>query len=218
MKKLLLAVATFAIGFCPPCWAQTETESEYQAYLERSKERMVKKQRLIDAQHGHHFGAAYSNTLLLGIDDGGMKNGILLFYGNRLSEYWMLSAMIGADALTPAKVSYWDNQTNELTTIDRPLMSFPVMGEVKFYFGTSRFMPYLFADIGASISKYTSVIFNTGVGADINFKDSHTIFLQLGLGVTPVPTINDNLGLTDNEQTLQKGGKFAMNIRLGYYF
>ena len=210
-------VATLAIGLCSTSFAQTVTESEYQEYLERSKERMVKKQRLIDAQHGHHFGASYSTSILLGMD-GGVKNGVLLSYGNRLSEHWMLSAMIGADALTPTEISYWDNDKDQPMTIDRPMMSFPVMGEVRFYFGTSHFMPYLFTDIGAAISKYTSAIFNTGVGADINFKDSHTIFLQLGLGVTPAPGINDNFGLTGNEQTLQKQGVFAMNLRLGYYF
>ena len=218
MKKILLVVALFAIGFSTPCLAQKNDEEAYQMYLQRSKDRMIKKQKLIDAQHGHHFGFALSNTTLVGLADGGMKNGVQLFYGNRLSEHWMLGGLIGADVLTPSTVSYSENYSGKMVEVDRPMMSFPVMGEVRFYFGTSRFMPYLFTDIGASISKYTGVVFNTGLGSDINFKDSHTIFLSIGLGANPVPAIEDSMGLGVADQTLQKTSMFAINFKLGYYF
>lgn len=218
MKKLLLIVTLFAVGFSTPCLAQKIDEEAYQEYIQRSKDRMVKKQRLIDAQHGHHFGFALSSTALVGLNDGGLKNGALLFYGNRLSEHWMLGGMVGADVLTPTEVTYYESYTDKQKTIERPMMSFPVMGEVRFYFGTARFMPYLYTDIGASISKYTGVIWNTGIGSDINFKDSHTIFLSLGLGTTPVPGVPDSLGLGYTEQTLQKTQMFVINFKLGYYF
>ena len=218
MKKLLLAIALFAIGFSIPCYAQKTDEEAYQEYLQRSKDRMAKKQKLIDAQHGHHFGVTLSNATLVGLGNGGMKNGAMFFYGYRISEYWMLGGMAGADVLTPGEITYIDSSTDKNVTIDRPIISFPIMGEVRLYFGTSRFMPYLFTGIGASVSKYTGVLWNTGIGSDINFKDSHTIFLSLGIGTTPVPGVPDSMGLGYADQVLQKQNKFTINFKLGYYF
>ena len=214
MNKLLLLVVAFSIGMCSTSLAQNVTESEYQEYLERNKARMIKKQRLIDAQHGHHFGVTLSSSPMFG----SMKNGVLLFYGNRLSEHWMLQGMLGADMLTPSEVSYIDSTTDQSAMIDRPVFSFPIIAESRFYFGTSRFMPYLFMDIGASISKYTGAIFNTGLGFDINFTGSHTIFFSIGLGTTPVPKVGDSLGLGYKDQVLRKKQAFTANFRLGYYF
>lgn len=218
MKSYFFTVVLLLfVGTALPIFGQTENEAEIEAYLQRSKEQMVKKQKLIDAQHGHHFGAAFSTTSLTSLT-GGNKLGIHLFYGNRLSEHWMLGGYVGADYLTPTTVSFFSSSTNIATTIDRPALSFPVIGEVRLYFGTSRFMPYLFTDIGASISKYTGVVFNTGLGSDINFKGSHTIFLALGLGTNPAPGVSDALGLGYGDQVLEKKQMFAINFRLGYYF
>lgn len=217
MKKLLVAIALFAIGFSNPCYAQITDEEAYQEYLQRSKDRMVKKQKLIDVQHGHHFGFTFSNTTLVDLD-GGVKNGAMFFYGYRISEHWMLGGMAGVDVLTPGEITYTDSYTNKNVTIDRPMISFPIMGEVRLYLGTSHFMPYLFTEIGASVSKYTGVIWNTGIGGDINFKDSHTIFLSLGIGTTPVPGVPDIMGLGYADQVLQKQNMFTTNFKLGYYF
>ena len=80
-------------------------------------------------------------------------------------------------------------------------------------------MPYLFTDIGASVSKYTGFIWNAGVGADINVKGSHTIFISLGGGINTRPRVPDAWGIGyDEDQQLQTSGTFALNFKIGYYF
>lgn len=218
MRKLLLCVVSlFGIGISVS-YAQIADEAEYQAYLERSKEQMVKKQKLVEAQHGRKIGATYSVTGLAGTN-GGSKNGVLFFYGNRVSESWMLCGLAGVDILSPNTLLYLNNKTGKDETIDRPSVYFPVMGEARLYFGTSHFMPYLFTDLGVAFSDYSGVVFNTGIGADLNFKDSHTIFLSFGLGTSPATKVPDTMGLGITEdQSLKKKGFFSINFKLGYYF
>ena len=223
MKKVLLLVAFLAIGVCASSYAQELTDAqkqeyqEYQDFLNRTNQRAIKKQKLIDVQHGHHFGVAYSCTPIVNLD-GGLNNGILLSYGNRLSEHWMLGVLAGADIISPSEISYINNDTDRVEWIERPVVSFPIMAEVRLYFGTSRVMPYWVTDIGASVSKYTGTIFNTGLGLDINFKDSHTIYIQAGIGTCPIAGVPDTFGLGfDEEQSLRKIQTFAANLRLGYY-
>ena len=217
MKKFLLtSLVLFATNFSVSIFAQTQEEVE--AALQRYKEQQFKKQQLIDAQHGSHYGVSFSTTALVNMS-GGAKTGIHFFYGNRLGEHWMLGGLAGAEFLSPKTLTYYDNTAREEKTVNRPYFYVPIMGEVRFYLGTSRFMPFLFTDIGAGISKYSAGIFNTGIGADINFKDSHTIFINLGLGTSPISSISDRLGLGYAEdQTLKGDSSFAVNFRLGYYF
>lgn len=216
-KKFLFSLTLLTVGFSVSCFAQSADEVE--AALRRYNEQVLAKQHLIDTQHGAHYGFAYSVTSVVSVDGYGTKNGIQFFYGNRLSEHWMLGGFAGADFLSPTTLSYIDNTSNQQKTVNRPSFSVPIMGEVRLYLGTSRFMPYLFTDMGAAISKYTGIIFNTGIGADINFKESHTIFLNLGIGATPTSGIPDSIGwgYSDN-QTLQGMTAFGINFKLGYYF
>ena len=77
-------------------------------------------------------------------------------------------------------------------------------------------MPYLFTNIGATISRYPGMIFTTGVGSDINFKGRHTIYLAFGLGTHSVPGVEDSEDNIDNE--LSGIQLFAANFKIGYYF
>lgn len=219
MKKLLLVVAVFAVYFCVPCYAKkTAKQPMSQERQQELTAKMLQKQQLIDTQSGHHFGGVLTSGLYLGVGNSGARNGFAFFYGNRLTEHWMVGATAGAEFLTPATVSYMDSYTNNTMELRRPLMSFPVMGEVRLYFGASRFMPYLFTDLGVCISKFTGFMWKAGIGADINIADSHTIFVAVGLGTSPFPKMTDQLGLGYAEQTLRKGVKFNLNFKLGYYF
>ena len=221
MKKLLLIVALFAIGFSTPCLAQKTDEEMYQEYLQKSREREMQKQRLIDYQSGHHFGIVRSSSLLtqlLGVNSA--KNaGTLLFYGNRLSEHWMLAVMAGVDIVSPSEI-YNDELTQNNVIYKRTKASFPVIGEARFYFGSSRFMPYLYTDLGTSFSKdYGSgLIWNTGLGSDINFKKSHTIFISFGIGTSPIMGVNSYWDEGYTGEIVEKKQLSTFNFKLGYYF
>lgn len=217
MKRKLLIATLLTVGICASSYAQNDSYEEYQNYLNRSNERLAKKQRLIDEQHGDHFGFSSSLSTLLSLN-GGICSGISFFYGNRVSEHWLLGATVGADILTPSRITYYDYASGHEITVERPNISFPVTAEFRLYFGTSHFMPYWVTNIGASISKYCGAIFYTGLGADINFKDSHTIFISTGIGTTPVPGISNISGIWDTEQKMVKKQPFSLNLKLGYYF
>lgn len=231
MKKKLFMMAAFAAIFCVSGYSQDVDNVEQQELLKRSDERMVKKQQLFEEQKGHHFGLAYDMSAIVG-NDGGVNLGLLFSYGNRLSEHWMLGAMAGIDFLGTPTVTYkvvtardvlgWVKETI-VKEKDRPRVSFPIMGEVRFYFGSARFMPYWVTNLGVSISKYSGVIFNTGLGADISLKNQKTIFISTGIGTTPVPGFQGGiLGAPVFEPyetpELTKAQPFTFNIRLGCYF
>lgn len=222
MKKLLLIVALFAIGFSTPCLAQKTDEEMYQEYLQKSRDREMQKQRLIEYQSGHHFGIVRSSsflTQLLGVNSA-KNTGTLLFYGNRLSEHWMLAVMAGVDIVSPHEI--YDDELLEHPQViyTRTKTSFPVIGEARFYFGSSRFMPYLYTDLGASFSKdYGSgLIWNTGLGGDINFTKSHTFFISLGFGTAPIMGINSEWDEGYTGEIAEIKQLFTTNFKLGYYF
>ena len=192
-------------------------DAEYQAYLKQSREHMVKKQKILNNQLGHHFGVSLSISSLFGVEDGGSKIGVYGFYGYRFSEHWMLGAYAGVDKLSPTEVEYVPLFTDGYVKYTRPGMSFPVLATSRFYFGSSRFMPYLFTDIGYSISKYSGFIFNTGIGSDINFSGRHTINMSFGLGSNCAPGVEDEPA-TAGEIILHNYGHFALTLRIGYYF
>ena len=221
MKKLLLIIALLAIGFSTPCLAQKTDEEMYQEYLQKSRDQMMKKQQLIEYQRGHHFGIVRStsiSTQLLG-DNSATNKGTLLFYGNRLSEHWMLAVMAGVDIVSPHEI-YNDELTQDYVVYTRTKASFPVIGEARFYFGSSRFMPYLYTDLGASFSKdYGSgLIWNTGLGGDINFTKSHTFFISLGFGTAPIMGINSEWDEGYTGEIAEIKQLFTTNFKLGYYF
>ena len=207
MKKLLLTIAVFAIGVVCPCFAQNKQEQK--------EAKMEKKQHLIEVQHGHHFGATLTSSSMPGIDQC-KKNGVLFFYGNRLTEHWMVGGYAGAECLTPTTVESDVYIGDGDDSLERPLMSFPIMGTARFYFGTAKLMPYLFTDIGVSVSKYTDYMWNFGLGLDFNIKKSHTIFFSAGIGSTPVPGIKPAYEYDKPE--LENQQRFAFNLKFGYYF
>lgn len=209
MLLLCLSIAAVSYG-------QTNEEAEYQEYLKQSREHLVKRQKMLNNQLGRHWGFEYSVNSMPGFN-GGTKNGVHAFYGNRLSENWMLAGIAGIDILSPKDVEYIPLViVAPSVKYTRPILSIPVMGEARFYFGASHFMPYLFTQLGASISKYPGVIFSTGAGSDINFRDSKTIFISLGLGANSAPGVEDS---EDNdEQKMSTISLFTVNFRIGFYF
>ena len=180
MKKLLFFSLLFALVGSFALHAQ---ESKYETEIH-------KQQKLFDQQLGHHFGCEYF---------GSYTKGIRLFYGNRLSKHWMVGGLVGADILQKE----WE--------ADFPFyshVSIPVIAQSRFYFGISRFMPYLSLDLGAGLSADPTLDCWVGLGADINIFDSHTIFIGAGYGGrTPF----DNLDI----DMLRVAGLF---LRIGYYF
>ena len=189
MKKNVIA-AIMLTAFGASTYAQDTNYEKHQKYLEQGNERLSKKQLLIGAQAGHKFGLTYSSTIYSSWhhDYYTKGYGVLFTYGNRLSEHWMLGAMTGVDVL--------NEKNGDLRYSEKTSISLPIMAEARFYIGTSRVMPYIFTNIGWSLSGYGNEnIFNIGIGADINFKDSHTIFISVGTGIN-----------------------YNELIRLGYYF
>ena len=84
-----LTLFLVCLGIGANLFAQSTDDAEYQAYLKQSREHMVKKQKILNNQLGHHFGVSLSISSLFGVEDGGSKIGVYGFYGYRFSEHWM---------------------------------------------------------------------------------------------------------------------------------
>lgn len=210
MRKLLFFVL-LALGVCGTSFAENEP-----MLVDYGGENSAKKQDLLESQLGHHFGATFTLSSLIPSDNpNNSQIGGNLFYGYRLNKHWMLGGSIGVENIS-SEVHYEADDYGTIGIIKRPTISVPILAEARFYFGSSRVMPYLYADLGAAISKYSGAIFNAGIGLDVNIYKSHTIFASLGLGTTTIPTVEFMSVVKDPE--LDAKSIFDVSFRFGYYF
>lgn len=205
MKKLFYAVALL-LGMSVS--VSTFAQSLEDVYLGKAKAKMIQKQQLAEIQHGSHYGLTLSLTPFVdaaGSDEA--KFGVFGFYGHRFSERWMVTGYAGID-ISPSYV--YEGIFGDSVTYPTAV-SVPIIAEGRFYFGTARFMPFIFLDYGVAISKYTGTLFNAGFGSDLNLFGKHTIFSTLGIGMSPHVWLNPNSEFAGTSE-------FALNIRIGYYF
>ena len=180
MKRTFLFISLMVSLLAPS--VLLAQESKYEASIS-------KEEKIYNQQIGHHFGGEYFDSY---------TSGVRLFYGNRLSKHWMLGGVVGADVLKKT----WEKDFKGWYS----KMSVPVMAESRFYFGMSRIMPYLSADLGVHLSSIPTFDFWLGLGIDVNVYQSHTLFFSVGYGSrTPFDDMNALSGL----------GLFG---RMGYYF
>lgn len=206
MKKIFFFVL-LALGVSGTSFAENETKGQGE---------LTKEQTLLESQCGHHFGATFTSSFLMPADNpnSGQLGGNL-FYGYRLNKHWMFGGSIGVEKIS-SEVEYMADDYGTIGTLERPSISVPIMAEARFYFGVSRVMPYLYADLGAAVSKYSGAIFNAGIGLDVNFYKTHTIFASLGLGTTTIPSLE--IFSVIEEPRLKPISYFDLALRIGYYF
>lgn len=182
MKKTVLLFSLLLIALASSnLFAQ---ESKYDAAIS-------KQEKLYNQQIGHHFGTEYFESY---------TKGVRLFYGNRLSKHWMVGGLVGADVLGKD----WEEDFEDYL----PKFSIPIQAEARFYFGMSRFMPYISTNLGVSLAPSLSTLDTwVGLGTDINVYKSHTLYFSAGYGGrTPFEDMDDELyGL-------------GLFFRIGYYF
>lgn len=204
MKKLFYAVALL---LSMSVSVSTFAQSLEDVYLGKAKAKMIQKQQLAEIQHGSHYGLTLSLTPFVSAEKSEeAKFGVFGFYGHRFSEHWMVTGYAGID-ISPSYVheGFVDSVTYPTA------VSVPIIAEGRFYFGSARFMPFIFLDYGVAISKYTGTLFNAGFGSDLNLFGKHTIFSTLGIGMSPHVWLNPNSEFVGTSE-------FALNIRIGYYF
>lgn len=234
MNRLFnVAMVFLFMSICVGAYAQTAEEKEYQEYVKKSKENFIKKQKLLTAQTGVHYGL----NLSLGggyyywdyieekdrdIDyDTSSEIGLEAFYGKRFNEYWMLSGIIGIDykkatCSWPRRLSVYDWESCEE---QYSIIGIPIMGGVRFYPGIARVMPYFYTRGGAYISRCIGYTFDIGIGLDYNFKNSNTVFVALGYSAKTLPgkTFDiKTMKTTDKYHAIGTPGNFSLKI--GVFF
>ncbi len=216
---LFASISTVAI-------AQNPTDDvEYQEYLRLSREKMIQKQKLINAQKGKHYGLELiTETLDDWIDEhednitNSSKFGIRGLFLNRKTEHWMIGASAGLELMTPFRgvAEKW-NREWEYIEYKRPILNLSLLGETRFYFGTARLMPFWYLNGGAVVSKYIGLTAMTGIGVDYNFDASKTFFFSLGAGVDASPYKDVDHKTDKLIDKIKVELPFTVRLSIGFY-
>lgn len=199
------------------------SDSLNQVLLDKSQQAAISKMKLIDLQHGWQKGVEYSvrGFGTIGVA-GATKYGAHFVIGNRVTEHWYFGAMTGIDITTPLDIKSIDDPYEEAAAWEisrKDKIYVPIIGEIRFYFGTAKCMPYLYTDLGAEFSHTSSGLWTLGAGLDINTRKIKSLYIATGFGFGGYETTEDDYvyksdALKDYGQT----GAFTFTFRLGFMF
>lgn len=205
-------------------YGQQSNDSLNQVLLDKSQKAAIAKMKLVELQHGWQKGVEVSTRGFGTIGAfGATKRGVHFVMGNRITEHWYFGGIAGVDITTPWKIdNVGDSQTEKEWEFDRKDKFYvPIIGEVRFYFGTAKCMPYLYNNIGVEFSHSTSGLWTLGAGLDINTQRFKSLYIALGFGFGGYETtdaawiqVSKAEALEDYGQT----GAFTSTFRIGFMF
>lgn len=200
------------------------SDSLNQSLLDKSQQAAINKMKLIDLQHGWQKGVEYSVRGFGTIGcAGATKYGAHFVIGNRVTEHWYFGAMTGIDITTPWTIdNVGDSELEKEWEIDRKDKIYvPIIGEIRFYFGTAKCMPYLYTDIGAEFSHTSTGLWTLGAGLDINTRKIKSLYIATGFGFGGYETTDDDWVQASKSEALEdygQTGAFTFTFRLGFMF